>query len=283
MAIIIKAKEFKPENVSFSVAKPNKHGGKIVYINYDYEDGNTPRPLRIQLPKMKAPFGVSGWSKSQSDTKSGEPTLTSNDTLELSFDDKTTDIIQKFHELENLAMQLAADNSKDFFKKKYTLAELKLFYKTSIKVNDSEDSDKQYPPRFKSKLLKDANGNYVSKLYNENSEKLDFNVENNAEVLPKGSECVSIIECSGLWIVNSSFGISWRPVQVKVYRNNYKLPESAFLVDSEGEDTEEYATPEELDTSEVPVAVQQSVLDSEDDLDTITEHPKSKPRRRTKA
>jgi hypothetical protein len=129
---IIKAKDFKPENISFSAPKPNKHGGKIVYINYNYDNDSGPRPLRIQFEKSKVPFGISGWSQSASDKKSGEPTLTSNDTLEISFNDKNTELIEKLQEVEELAIKLAADNSKEFFKKKYTLNELRLFYKTSI-------------------------------------------------------------------------------------------------------------------------------------------------------
>lgn len=289
---IIKAKDFKPENISFSAPKANKHGGKIVYINYNYGNDASPRPLRIQFEKSKVPFGISGWSQSASDKKSGEPTLTSNDTLEISFNDKNTELIEKLHELEELAIKLAADNSKDFFKKKYTLNELRLFYKTSIKQSDSEEGENKYPPRFKTKMLKSAEGDYVAKLYGQHNERIEFNVDNSATVFPKGSEAICIVECSGLWIVNQSFGISWRPAQIKVYRNDLKLQEAAFLEedsDEEEEDAQESDVaakefPEE--TAKIPCDLfDDEETDQVDDLDGETPEPVvvSKPVRRKNA
>src|SRR6478752_6894787 len=115
--IIIQAKNFKPENVRFSAPKANKHGGKAVYVNYDYEDGDRPKTLRIQMPRMKLPFGVSGWDGP--DKKDNSPTETSKDTLEMSFNEEEhKDIIKKFERLDELAIEAGFSNSKDFFKKK---------------------------------------------------------------------------------------------------------------------------------------------------------------------
>ena len=102
---IIKAKDFKPQNVKFSEPRANKYGGKVVYVNYDFEDGGDPRPLRIQLDKMKAPFGVSGWDSNRGDNKTSDPTETSNDTLELSFNGPSASIIEKFQQLDSYAVE----------------------------------------------------------------------------------------------------------------------------------------------------------------------------------
>jgi len=105
---IIKAKDFKPENVVFSTPRANKHNGKVVYVNYDFKDGNAPGPLRIQLGKMKAPFGVSGWDTARADKKNSDPTENSNDTLELSFKENQDTIKELKFDNERLTRDKAA-------------------------------------------------------------------------------------------------------------------------------------------------------------------------------
>jgi hypothetical protein len=230
---IVKAKDFKPENVRFSTPKANKHGGKVVYVNYDYEDGSSPKTLRIQMPRMKAPFGVSGWDGK--DKKDNSPSETSNDTLELSFNDEDKDLIEKFERLDDLAIEAGALNSKEFFKKKFDKEALKLFYKQTIKHNEDEEGerDNKYPPRLKTKLSKDKDYRYTAQIFTPEKERVLMDIHNYAEVIPKGSECVTIIECSGIWIINEKFGLSWRPAQTKVYISDNKLSGYSFIDDDE--------------------------------------------------
>jgi hypothetical protein len=237
---IVKAQDFKPENVKFSEPKENKHGGKVAYINYDYEDGKPPKTLRIQMPRMKAPFGVSGWDTTKKDRKDNSPTKISNDTLELSFNDADLDIIEKFEKLDKLAIEAGVVNSKDFFKKKFDREALKLFYKSSVKYNEDNEGerDNKYPPRFKTKLMKNQDSAYTVEVYNSAKERIMMNIENCGKMLPKGSECVCIIECTGIWIIGEKFGLSWRPIQMKVYRSSNKLVGYSFIDDGEEEDAE---------------------------------------------
>ncbi|RPJ73537.1 MAG: hypothetical protein EHM20_12075 [Alphaproteobacteria bacterium] len=249
---IVKARDFKPENVKFSEPKENKHGGKVVFINYDYEDGRPPKTLRIQMPRMKAPFGISGWDTNKKDRKDTSPTKVSNDTLELSFNDETTDLIDKFEKLDELAIETGVLNSKEFFKKKFDKDSLKLFYKSSVKHYEDEEGerDNKYPPRFKTKLVKTQDGTYTVEVYNSVKERIMMNIENCAETLPKGAECISIVECTGIWIIGEKFGLSWRPIQMKVYRSNNKLIGYSFIDDEEEEEVvevDEQALIEELE------------------------------------
>jgi hypothetical protein len=263
---IIKVKEFKPENISFSSSRANKHGGKAVYINYDYEDGTDPRPLRIQTGKMKAPFGVSGWDSGRADKTNKDPSETSNDTLELSFNmDTDSDIISKFQKLDEIIIDTAVKNSLDFFKKRYTKDNINLFYKSPIRFNfnDEGERDDKYPPRIKTKLLKDSNYNYITQVYSPELERIPFNIETHSDVLPKGSECITILECSGLWVVDGKFGVSWRPIQMRVYKNDMKFTEAEFLDDSDCEDDEKE---EEIDTEKTDL-----FGDEVDDLEIATQ------------
>lgn len=266
---IIKAKDFKPQNVKFSEPRANKYGGKVVYVNYDFEDGGDPRPLRIQLDKMKAPFGVSGWDSNRGDNKTSDPTETSNDTLELSFNSSSSAIIEKFQQLDEFAVDAGVLNSKDFFKKKHSKDEVKLFYKSNLKFNENDEGDRddKYPPRFKTKLLKDSSHAYLAQVYDDKKAKVHFDIYNHASVIPKGSDCVSIIECSGVWIIAGKFGLSWRPAQLKVYKNDLKLTECEFLDDDEEPEEVLEKTAEETDLfgeTEEPEEIK-------DDIDAVAE------------
>ena len=237
---IVKAQDFKPENVKFSEPKENKHGGKVAYINYDYEDGKPPKTLRIQMPRMKAPFGISGWDTTKKDRKDNSPTKISNDTLELSFNDSDIDIIEKFEKLDELAIDTGVLNSKEFFKKKFDRDALKLFYKSSVKHNEDDEGerDNKYPPRFKTKLIKNQDSAYTVEVYNSAKERMMMNIENCGKMIPKGSECVCIVECTGIWIIGEKFGLSWRPIQMKVYRSSNKLVGYSFIDDGEEDEVE---------------------------------------------
>ena len=274
---IIKAKDFKPENVVFSTPRANKHNGKVVYVNYDFKDGNAPGPLRIQLGKMKAPFGVSGWDTARADKKNSDPTENSNDTLELSFKENQQVIIEKFEKLDDHVIDFGVVNSKDFFKKKHSKEEIKLFYKSNIKFNENEEGerDDKYPPRFKTKLLKDQKTyDYISQVYDDNQKRVSFNIYNHFDIIPKGSECVPIIECAGIWVIGGKIGMSWRPAQLKVYKSDLKLTKCEFLEDSDNEDSEDQLVEEVEEEVVEEEVVEEETCDlfgDEDELDNIEE------------
>jgi hypothetical protein len=115
-------------------------------------------------------------------------------------------------------------------------------------------------------------------------------VGNSATVFPKGSEAICIVECSGLWVVNQSFGISWRPAQIKVYKNEMKLQEAAFLEEDSDEDdtqeSEEKVEDSPQETAKPPCDLFDDDEEAEqlDDLDGEVAEPvaASKPVRRRK-
>lgn len=242
---VIKLRDFNPENIKFSSLRTTKHGGKIVYVNYDYNDGRAPKPLRIQMPKMKTPFGISGWDTARSDKKDSSPTENSNDTLELSIGDNK-DIVEKLEKMDSIIIQEAVVNSKDYFKKKFSEDYIKMQYKSALKFSENEEGerDDKYPARLKTKLYKDSDYNYKTNVFNTDKELLKINVYNQSEILPKGSECIALLECAGIWIINDKFGISWRPAQMKVFKSDTKLSGYSFI---DEEEQEEEPTPEVVD------------------------------------
>lgn len=240
-AAVIKIENLKIENIRLSQVKANKKGGKTVYINYIYNDGEEPKKLRFQLPRMKAPFGISGWSVSANGENSSIPNETSNDAAELAFSENHQNIISVLEKLEEFVIQNAFDNSKEYFNKKKTLEVCKMFFTSAIKhtLDDNGEKSNKYPPRFRCKLNKNADNAYTVQVYNSKKEKVNMDIYNYNSVMPKMSECVTIIECSGVWIVGEKFGISFRPAQMKVYKNETNLTDYAFVEEDDKDDNEE--------------------------------------------
>ncbi len=280
---VIKLNEFKPENVKFSSPKQNKHGGKVVYINYDYEDGCGAKPLRIQLPRLKAPFGISGWDKDRADKKDTSPTENSNDTLEFSIGDHK-ELLAKFEKVDELAIEQGVINSKDFFKKKFEESYIRMQYKSPIKFNENEDGerDDKYPPRLKTKLYKDTEYNYKIQAFNSEKQLVNISVYNQNETFPKGCECIVLLECAGIWIINDKFGVSWRPAQMKIYKSDIRLQGYSFLEEEDEEGYSEDNNPEPCEEviEETVKELEETTIEEDDPLDRVETSDKKKPRKR---
>lgn len=224
--IITQAKQFKSENFKLADnVKVNKYQGKSIYASYNGA------PIRLQLPKMSLPFGVSKYSNPDSpeDVKY---------TLELSCKDLDPKFLQELNALEDLAIDYVEKNSKTLFKKQRSKDVLKEMYKSFIKFDevDGERSDR-YPPRLKVKMWtngKDFTANaYDSEKVNGQYPKVKLTVDNIDDYLSKGSSCETIIQCSGVWCMDAGFGFSWSVVQMKVYKNEDILSGYAFAEEPE--------------------------------------------------
>lgn len=261
---IVKIEDFKIENVKLSEIKLNKKGSKVVYINYDYEDGSQPKKLMIQLPKLKVPFGISGWDASKTKEEQKTISIASNDLMEISLGEKE-DILKKLEAIENLVVAFASKNSKDLLGKKYKEDVVKEFYSPCVKQSfDKEGKVMPYPPRLKCKLSKDDKGEYLTKFFDSSKKKLRLTIDNQAEYLPKMSDCLSIVGCSNVWVVGNKFGVTFRPEQVKIYKNESALEDYAFGDDDEDDEAQEVAN----DLQELVLeSVQEETTEETDDLD----------------
>lgn len=228
---LIKAADFKPENIILSDIKITKTGAKKIYINYNYEDGDRPKSLKIQLPRMKTPFGISGWSQASEDSLPKEST---NDSLQFSFGEHS-DLVEKFNKVQDMVIDHVILNSKKCFGNKKMIPEvIKANFKPSVKYSliDGEINP-EYPPSFRTKLYKDSSFNYSIKAYDEDKNPISLNIYNHTDHLPKGSECIVLLECNGVFIVNDTYGIIWLPSQIKIYKSQFSLKDYAFLEDDQ--------------------------------------------------
>lgn len=248
---VIKADKFKASLIKFSDSvKVNKYGGKSVYANYN---GG---PLRLQLPKMGLPFGV---SKYQNPDKPEEVKYS----LELSFADIPKNILKELQEMEEKIISFAEEKSKELFKKQQSKELLLEFYKSFIKFSETESGEKddKYAPRLKTKIYNEGKSFKVdafeAEKVNGSYPKINITEDDVDDIIQKGSKCEAIIECTGIWVVNKSFGVSWKLAQVKIHKNDKKLSGYSFEEDSEPEP--EYQAPEELEYYEEQPEEEQEV------------------------
>lgn len=250
---IIKADEMIVNKINFADnIRTNKYSGKSVYVNYD--NG----PFRIQMPKMSLPFGVSVYKNPET----GEE----KHSLELSWSDVKPELFEKFKKFEDSIIDYVEKNSKEFFKKQKSRVVLEELYQSYLKIEKDEDGNlvEKYAPRLKVKMYVDGNNfnvdAYDSEKVNGKYPKIHLNKDNINDYISKGSKLETILQCSGLWVVDQKFGVSWVLVQAKVYKNENKLVGYAFD-DSDVEEDDDCDFVESKDNVQEPEEEKQEDLE----------------------
>eukprot|EP01118_Nematostelium_gracile_P007995 TRINITY_DN2625_c0_g1_i3.p1 TRINITY_DN2625_c0_g1~~TRINITY_DN2625_c0_g1_i3.p1 ORF type:complete len:162 (-),score=51.80 TRINITY_DN2625_c0_g1_i3:133-618(-) len=132
------------------------------------------------------------------------------------------DFLQKFDEK---MMSFALKEAKVWFKNKPVSPELlRVMYKPSLKVRE----DGSFPPAFKVKIPTFGDRIATDVYYNKEQASLDL--------IQKRAQVVSIVEPRMVWFIsNSSWGVSWAALQIKVLEPGSdagfgnRLSEYAFL------------------------------------------------------
>ena len=199
--------DFLAASVVFSKLRKNKNGGKSVYLN-----GPNARKIQLEIPKMRAPFGLS--------TFTDEGTKKTSYSLDLSFDSDplTDDLMEKMKVLDDIIIKTVAENSVEWLGKKYGIPVIKeALYKPLVKPGKGD-----YPSTIKLKILCDAKtGEFVPEAYNYLKENVDLNS------IEKGQRVKCIVEISQIWFIDNKFGVSVRLLQC-LLEPSKKLPRFAF-------------------------------------------------------
>jgi hypothetical protein len=220
--------DFLASSVIFSKLRKNKNGGKSVYLN-----GPNSRKIQLEIPKMRAPFGLGSFTD--------EASKKTSYSLDLSFDaePELTHFMEKMKELDDIIIKTVADNSVEWLGKKYGIPVIKeALYKPLFKPGKGE-----YPGTIKLKILQDAKtGEFVPEAYNYQRENVELTS------IEKGQRVKCIIEISQIWFIDNKFGVSVRLQQV-LLEPSKKLPRFAFqnvdpLPATEDEGEEEYEVDE---------------------------------------
>jgi len=176
-------------SLTFSALRRNPKGGKMIYIN----SGNT--RTEVELPPMRAPFGLSSFT----DQASGNVSYT----LNLSIEDP--EVLQRLRDIETLVLNHVTKNSAEILGKVYTADVIKTVLFKSF-IQDSKDG--KYAPTLKVKVMYDSRNHTFGPEAYDNDKNLS-----SIDKLQKGQSVRTIIDFNQIWCVDNKFGVSIRLLQ----------------------------------------------------------------------
>ena len=202
---------FAADNLEFSDVRKNKMGGKAIYLSH-----NTNKKIYLQLPYLRAPYGLSSYT----DQTSGRVSYSLDLSLDSS-DEKSAQVLELFEKLDARVLEHVSKNSSEILGKKFNKAVLQeALFKPMVR----RSKDDKYPPTLKLKILQNRDGGFVPKAYNNKREETDLND------IEKGQSVTTIIDLSQIWFIDNKFGVTVRLQQVKL-APTARLPACAFVED----------------------------------------------------
>ena len=196
---------FDAANVTFSDVRKNAKGGKAVYLN-----AAAGGKLIFQLPRLRAPFGLSEYK----DESSGRISYT----LPLSLD--TPEILEAFAKLDARVLDYITEHSEELLGKKMSREVIaEGMYKSPIKQSSKEG----YAPTLNLKVMTNIkDGSVATEAYNAQRQSVPLSD------LEKGQALSAIIELNQIWRTPAGVGVSIRVHQV-MFAPTTKLKPCAFL------------------------------------------------------
>lgn len=223
---IILPKDFDVSAVSFGAVRTQESGGKLIYIAYNG------KPLVIQTPKCHAPFGISKWS----DEKGHAADKYS---LELSFkghdqpDSNMASFFDSIKSIDDVIKEAAVINSLTWFnKKKFSVDSANDMFSSPIKyhMENGEASMRKFAPRIRLTIPIDREGKFTCHAFIDRKK-----VQLTAD-MTKHCDITAIIRATGLWIISSRYGVTYKVEQLLIEPRNDVLHKFAFVCDDDDED-----------------------------------------------
>ena len=249
---IILAKDFDVSKISYGEVKTNpKTKGKSIYINYGVPLGKS---IILQTPEMRCPFGIKKWP--------GENGAPDKYDINLSFDGRSDEGPVKtfFDVLTSLDDKLVDDttlNAKKWFGKPMPNREVvEALYSKTVRFSKDKETQEistKYEPTFKATLpVKDGKFD-VTVWDHQTREELDM-LELTESGSSRGAYIKLLVSLTGVWIVGTKFGLTWKVKQMIVNRAPARIGrECAFVPD---EDLPAFVTMDgDEDEADVPVAI----------------------------
>ena len=224
----IRPKNIKVEKIFIGDATVNDNGNKSAYLGYD---GGK---LLVQTPTLTAAFDMSKFGLEKGVMPEFAPGVTEKYSLQLTLpaSDKSAQHLASFVKaLDKMVIAAGTANSGKWFKTVYQEAVVESFYSSSIAYYKEEGviSDK-YPPTFKLNIpIRD--GKVAVKCEDENGNPIEV-----AFPIRKGAKVTAILQYSSVWMVGNKFGLSPRPVLLRVTQPAAGFSALTFQPDSDDED-----------------------------------------------
>ena len=163
---------------------------------------------------------------------------------------KIKEIHDAFVALDEYMIDQGVKNSKQWFKADLSRDVIKAFYTPMVKVaKDADGNPKPYPPTIKINLRKQGEKFDVS-VYDD--KKRPYDGVPLEDLLVKGAQLTTVIQCTSVWFAGSKFGLSWKALQIRMDRVPESMRGYAFVDDDSApapkaqvKSTNKFALPEE--------------------------------------
>jgi hypothetical protein len=263
------ASTFNTQKLSFSQIRVLDSGGKQAYMNYD---GGM---FVFQTPSCSLPYGMSAFDKAGPVKYSVELSLRG-------YDEEGSKMEQFYEALESLddwMIEQGVKNSKQWFKSELSRDVVKAFYTPMIRISKDKDGNpKPYPPTIKCSLRQKRDSQDFDVQCYDDKRQLYRGIPLE-ELLVKGTQMTSLVQCTGIWFAGSKYGLSWKLVQSVISKlpqsargfnfvddGDITAPSSRAQVEEEDDDAEEFKAPSRSAVSAVlPKTAPPASLDEDAD------------------
>jgi len=171
-------------------------------MSFSTTDG---RPVRMQIPRMYMPFGLSGFTPEVGPTKW-------NIDFSMKGHEEEGNYVKDFYEairaVEDKVVQKVSDQSEEIFGSKKDVAELREMFNSNIK----ETPDRE--PKFRVKV--DTNYEGRLKPLFMDSEKNDIRRDAVSGLYARNTG-IAIVEVNSVYFLNKKFGITWKLHQLMTF------------------------------------------------------------------
>lgn len=248
---VVLPKDIDISKIKYSEIKVLPSGGKSVYINYN---GGK---MLVQTPILSVPYGANDGTKySDVGDKKYDITVSFR-----GYDENTK--IKMFHdklkEIENKVIDDAFTNRQPWFKDDFdnNRAFVARMFTPIVKIDKDKDTGKpanKFPPTFKAKMpYNNREDKYEFDSYNMDGDEIDM-----ATIIKnlKGAKTQLVVQLTGIWIIGSKFGCSW-----KVVIGKFQLSSASKVVFIEDSDTEKVKnTDDDEDDEDDDISVDNEVV-----------------------
>lgn len=276
---IIDGTQFNVQNIKYSAPKANASGGKSINIL----NKSTNTGLRLSTPLLLT-WGASDFVDQQTGKGNGKFELSLQfPTSEYATEDSVA-FLKNLQALEQKIKDDALTYSKEWFGKVHKNAEVvEALYTPMLKY--SKDKTTGEPDLTKAPTLRvkipSWEGVFRVEVYDEDGDKLFPNVNTNAnpiELIHKGTNVATLIQCGGIWFANGKFGVTWKLAQIVVQKPRGSLTGQCLikLKSSDKEKLKSVVAPEASVLDEDDVHIKKTTLvDDSDEEDEEEVQPVS--------
>jgi hypothetical protein len=233
-------------------------GGKQAYVNYD---GGM---FVVQTTSCRLPFGMSCFDKAG-------PAKYSVDICLTGYDDagsKTQQFYNVLQSLDDFMIEQGVRNSKQWFKSELSRDVIKAFYTPVLKWSKDKDGNvKPYPPNVKLNLKKKRDSDLFDVQCYDDQRTLYRNIPLE-ELLVRGTQMTSLIQCTGVWVAGSKYGLSWKLVQAMITDLPQNSRSFTFVEDGD------VSAPSRVATKKAPIVEAPEEDEEEEDEEEFVPPPR---------